>query len=84
MALSIKHPEADRLAREVAAATGETLTNAVLNSLKERLVRHRGRRRPTQVTEELLEISRRCGSLPIQDDRAADDIIGYDKDGLPR
>jgi antitoxin VapB len=26
MALSLKHPEADRLAREVAARTGETFT----------------------------------------------------------
>ena len=37
MALSIKDPEADRLAREVAKATGETLTAAVVQSLRERL-----------------------------------------------
>ena len=34
MALSIKHPEADRLARELAAATGENLTEAVLKALR--------------------------------------------------
>jgi antitoxin VapB len=43
MALSIKNPEADRLARELAAATGETLTEAVLNALRERLTRQRGK-----------------------------------------
>ena len=41
MALSIKDPEADRLAREVAKATGESLTTAVVQSLRERLARVR-------------------------------------------
>lgn len=41
MALSLKDPEADRLAREVAARTGETLTTAVVVALKERLARPR-------------------------------------------
>jgi antitoxin VapB len=36
MALSIKDPEADRLARAVARETGETLTGAVIQSLRER------------------------------------------------
>jgi hypothetical protein len=33
MALSIKDPEADRLARELAARTGETLTEAIVVAL---------------------------------------------------
>jgi antitoxin VapB len=37
MALSIKGPEADRLARELAAATGESLTEAVTKALRDRL-----------------------------------------------
>jgi antitoxin VapB len=48
MALNIKHPDADRLARELAARTGESLTDAVLNALRERLRReeaHRNGRR---------------------------------------
>jgi antitoxin VapB len=36
MALSLKDSEADRLAREVAARTGETLTTAVVVALRER------------------------------------------------
>ena len=39
MALSIKTEEADRLARRLAALTGETMTEAVTKSLKERLER---------------------------------------------
>ncbi|KJS36100.1 MAG: transcription factor [Hyphomonas sp. BRH_c22] len=42
MALSIKTEEADRLARQLASLTGETMTEAVTKSLKERLERLRG------------------------------------------
>jgi antitoxin VapB len=83
MALSIKDPEADRLAREVAKATGETLTAAVVQSLRERLARVR-RPRGGRLSEQLLAIGRRCAELPIQDRRSADDIVGYDEHGLPR
>lgn len=39
MAISIKHAETERLAREVAARTGETLTEAIRVALAERLER---------------------------------------------
>lgn len=84
MALSIKHPEADRLARELAQRTGESLTDAVLNALRERLRRESGRRRAVPLAEELLEIGRRCSALPVLDPRPADEILGYDENGLPR
>jgi len=83
MALSIKDPEADRLAREVAKATGETLTAAVVQSLRERLERVRRSRRPG-LGAELLKIGRRCTQLPLRDQRSAEEIVGYDADGLPR
>lgn len=82
MALSIKDAEADRLAREVARATGESLTAAVIQSLRERLARVRRARGPS-LSEELLKIGRRCASLPLRDDRSANDIVGYDETGLP-
>ncbi len=83
MALSIKDPEADRLARAVAKATGETLTMAVVQSLRERLARLRRPRGP-RLSEDLLKIGRRCARLPVQDNRSADEIVGYDEHGLPR
>ncbi len=43
MALSIKTEEADRLARALAALTGETMTKAVTVALRERLARERAR-----------------------------------------
>lgn len=84
MALSIKHPEADRLARELAATTRESLTEAVLKALRERLDRERGRVRPLPVRDELRAIRERCSRLPVLDRRTPEEILGYDEDGLPR
>lgn len=84
MALSFKDPEVDRLAREVAARTGETLTTAVAIALKERLARLRGRSRRRPLRDELRDIGRRCAALPTLDDRPADEILGYNDHGLPR
>ncbi len=83
MALNIKHPEADRLARELAARTGETITETVLNALRERLKRE-GAKSSLSLKDEIMEISRRCAALPDLDRRSADEIIGYDEHGLPR
>jgi antitoxin VapB len=84
MALSIKNPEAERLARELAKRTGETLSDAVVNSLQERLQRVTGRRSPTALADQLDEIAKRCAGLPVLDARSEDEILGYDEKGLPR
>ena len=84
MALSVKNPEADGLAREVAARTGETLTTAVVVALRERLARLRGRPRRRRLRDELREIAQRCAQLPTLDDRSAEEILAYDPRGLPR
>ena len=83
MALSIKNNEADRLARELTELTGETLTEAVVVSLRERLERKRARRDNRPMAERLMEIGRQCASLPVLDDRTPDEIIAYDEHGLP-
>jgi antitoxin VapB len=84
MALNIKDPEADRLARAVAELTGESLTKAVTEALRERLERVRRRRAGRSLAEELNEIALRCAALPDLDTRSPDEIIGYDEHGLPR
>ena len=84
MALNIKHPDADRLARQLATRTGESLTDAVLNALRERLGREEARRRAPTLQRELAKIRQRCSALPVMDPRTADAIIGYDDHGLPR
>jgi antitoxin VapB len=84
MALSIKGEKADRLARELARRTGESLTEAVTRALEERLQRVPSRKPKRRLADELNEIALRIAALPVLDDRSADEIIGYDEDGLPR
>jgi antitoxin VapB len=84
MALSIKDPEADRLARAIAKTTGETLTAAVVQALRERLIRVRRARAKRRLADELDEIALHCAALPVRDRRSADEIVGYDEQGLPR
>lgn len=84
MAISLKDAETDRLAREVAALTGETLTEAVRKALAERLEREQRRRDAKGLIERLNEIASHCAALPDVDTRSADEIIGYDDLGLPR
>lgn len=83
MPLNIKHPEADRLARTLAQTTGETLTDAVLNALRERLQRETGRRDPSALREDLRRIQRSFVGARRTDPRSPDEIIGYDEHGLP-
>ncbi len=84
MALSIKNPEAEQLARALCARTGETITQAVIRALRERLLREEGKRTVPHLKDELLAISKRCAALPDIDERPADEIIGYDDHGLMR
>jgi antitoxin VapB len=84
MALSIKHPDADRLARELAAKTGETLTEAIITALRERLRREQGRRRGPRLRDEIQAIRQRCAALPLKDLRSPDEVLGYDNQGFPR
>jgi len=83
MALNIKDPSADRLARELAMFTGESLTTAVTVALHERLERVRGVATADTVSDELNAIALRCAALPLLDDRSDDAILGYDEHGLP-
>lgn len=83
MALSIKHPEADRLARELARTTGENLTEAVLRALRERLERETGRRSSHGLREEIARMQDRIARLRRLDQRSSDEIIGYDEYGIP-
>ena len=83
MALNIKNPEVDVIARRLAETTGESITEAVLKALRERLEREEGRKRVLSLKEELMEIGHRCASLPDFDTRSPDEIIGYDEHGVP-
>ena len=85
MALGLKDKETDRLAREVAALTSETLTDAIRKALVERLQRERLRRGgSTWLADGLMEIGWHCAALPDIDTRTPDEIVGYDETGMWR
>ena len=83
MALNIRNPETERLAAELARRTGETKTEAVTRALRERLERLRQDQFPRGLADELNELALHCAGLPVLDERAPDDILGYDERGLP-
>jgi antitoxin VapB len=83
MALSLKDPETDRLAREVSKLTGESLTQSVRTALAERLEREKRRRGQVgSLADQLNRIALHCAALPDYDTRSADEIIGYDENGM--
>ena len=84
VALHIEHPEAERLAEELSAHTDESITEAVVKALRERLMREKRRVLTPSFREELLAIGDRCAALPDLDTRSPDEILGYDEHGVPR
>jgi antitoxin VapB len=84
VALSLKDPETDRLAREVSQLTGETLTEAVRVALRERLTRERLRRSlPRESLAQQLDAL--ATELPaLADIDTGEAAIEYDENGLWR
>jgi antitoxin VapB len=79
MALNIKDPRTDQLAREVAKLAGESLTDAIRIALEERLERLSQRPHVATRREKLEEILSRVYKLPRVDERSEDEILGYDE-----
>jgi antitoxin VapB len=83
MAFNIKNPETDRLAKELARATGESLTTAITRAIQDRLDQIIRKTASPRLIAEILRVQEYVASLPDKDARSADEIIGYDEHGLP-
>ncbi len=81
MPLHIRNPEAEELAREVASLANESLTNAVIIALKDRLERLKGQKGKDNLIDDLRVIAKRCAALPDHDTRSVDEILGYNEYG---
>lgn len=87
MSLNIKNPETFRLAKELAAATGQSMTAAVTEAIRVQLDRIRAEHveDPVGRVERMLamaaEIGRRMPPGYLDQDF---DTLLYDEDGLPR
>jgi len=82
MSLNIKSREADRLVEALSRLTGESKTQAVIESLRERLERQRRQRDQQALAAELLEIGKRCAGYNRRDARDHGEFL-YDERGLP-
>lgn len=83
MPLSIKDETTERLALELARATGETVVIATRKALQERLRRVAPSGEREALLQELAAIRRRWSALEVRDSRSADEVLGYDDAGLP-
>jgi antitoxin VapB len=84
MSLNIKNKDAHRLANQLAKLTGENMTEAVTNALRERLERVR-EKRGFSLVDRLLAIGKDCSKRLKEPYGSADhaDLL-YDEKGLPK
>lgn len=84
MAISLKDPETDALARQVATLTGESLTEAIRTALRDRLRNEQLRRGQRPWNQDRIDtLVERMNALPVLDTRSEDEILGYDGNGIP-
>ena len=82
MAILIKDQEADQLIRALAERTGESITEAVKQAVRERLDRVPWREDEIAVRKrKLADLIAKCNAMPTVDDRTPDEIIGYNEFG---
>jgi antitoxin VapB len=84
MAMNIKNDEAQKLAHKLSNLTGESLTGAITEAVRERLARVQVAQ-GAGLAERLLRIGKDCAAHLNGPSRAAEhgDIL-YDDRGLPR
>jgi antitoxin VapB len=83
MSLNIKSHAAHQLAAELARLTGESMTKAVTEAIRDRLEREKRKRDEDRRFAELMEIVEECAAYPRRDNRSLEEFM-YDERGLPR
>jgi len=82
MAISIKSPEAERKLRRVARLLGKSMTATVIELADGKLKALDAEKDCERRLRTVDRIVRRFNARPVLDDRSADEILGYNKDGL--
>ena len=84
MSLNIKNEETHRMARELAQLTGESMTVAVNEAIRERLERVRGKSKE-EFVERIMKIGRECAARLKEPYKSIDHgELLYDENGLPK
>ncbi len=86
MALNIKNERAERLAREAAQRTGQSITDVLITALDVYLAQLPPAGARPGTSEEIDRILREYRRLPLLDERPGAAIVDdlYGEDGLPR
>ena len=83
MALNIKNEETYRLVQELAQLTGESMTTAITQSVRERLARIR--KEKASLSRRLMAIGKDCAQHLKEPFRSIDHAeLLYGEDGLPK
>ena len=84
MPISIKREDTVRLARALKQQTRKPMARVIHEALEESFGRLNGAGAdPARRLAEMRALSRRVAELPERDARSADEIVGYDENGLP-
>ena len=85
MSILVKNPKTEKKIRKLARRTGETMTAAIDRAIDERLAKlgpSPGKKGRID-RKKLAEILAYFDSLPVDDPRSPDEIIGYNEYGVP-
>jgi antitoxin VapB len=86
MGIIIKNAATEAKIRKLAKRTGETMTAAIDRAIEDRLAKlgPAKRKRGRIDRKKLVELLKYFDSLPVDDPRSPDEIIGYDEHGVPK
>lgn len=79
--MNIRSAKVDELAQRLARLTGEDIETALERAIEERLSRVSSPAADRRAA--LTSFFERTAGLPVLDSRSADEILGYDRFGLP-
>ena len=80
--MKTKSNEVDRLVKEIVQLTGESESQAVIESLRQRLAREHRLGDKARLTRDLLSIGERCAAYDIVDPVSHAQLL-YDENGTP-
>ena len=82
MSLNIKNEKVESLIRLLAEATGDGITETIGKAVEEKLGKLSQIKGHNFLEADLLEMGKRNAARKIIDNRSADEVLGYDDDGL--
>ena len=83
MAISIRNPKVEIIAREIAETCNITMTQAIIEALEEKRKNLELANLPVSFNlDKILKLSDECSLLPDMDKRTSDEILGYTEEGI--